>query len=282
MKYNSLGDRMKGYENISRIYLTKRSPVIIRIDGKAFHSFTKGFLRPFDNILMETMAETAKFLAQNISGCKLAYTQSDEISLLLTDYETNETQPWFENNLQKLVSVSASMATLHFNRIFANKVISAERSKNHLLYKEICEELTENDTSELTDYCNALQKSRSIGAMFDARAFVLPREEVVNYFIWRQQDATRNSILMVAQSFFSQREMQGIKCDALQDKLFTERNINWNDYSVPQKRGTCIKKQLTRRNDVERREWVVDEDIPIFTQNKDYINNLVLGGQTNG
>ena len=111
MKYNSLGDRMKGYENISRIYLTKRSPVIIRIDGKAFHSFTKGFLRPFDNILMETMAETAKFLAQNISGCKLAYTQSDEISLLLTDYETNETQPWFENNLQKLVSVSASMAT---------------------------------------------------------------------------------------------------------------------------------------------------------------------------
>ena len=110
MKYNSLGDRMKGYENISRIYLTKRSPVIIRIDGKAFHSFTKGFLRPFDNILMETMAETAKFLAQNISGCKLAYTQSDEISLLLTDYETNETQPWFENNLQKLVSVSASMA----------------------------------------------------------------------------------------------------------------------------------------------------------------------------
>lgn len=152
MKYNSLGDRMKGYENISRIYLTKRSPVIIRIDGKAFHSFTKGFLRPFDNILMETMAETAKFLAQNISGCKLAYTQSDEISLLLTDYETNETQPWFENNLQKLVSVSASMATLHFNRIFANKVISAERSKNHLLYKEICEELTENDISELTDY----------------------------------------------------------------------------------------------------------------------------------
>ena len=263
MKYNSLGDRMKGYENISRIYLTKRSPVIIRIDGKAFHSFTKGFLRPFDNILMETMAETAKFLAQNISGCKLAYTQSDEISLLLTDYETNETQPWFENNLQKLVSVSASMATLHFNRIFANKVISAERSKNHLLYKEICEELTENDISELTDYCNALQKSRSIGAMFDARAFVLPREEVVNYFIWRQQDATRNSILMVAHSFFSQREMQGIKCDALQDKLFTERNINWNDYSVPQKRGTCIKKQLTRRNDVERREWVVDEDIPI-------------------
>ena len=123
MKYNSLGDRMKGYENISRIYLTKRSPVIIRIDGKAFHSFTKGFLRPFDNILMETMAETAKFLAQNISGCKLAYTQSDEISLLLTDYETNETQPWFENNLQKLVSVSASMATLHFNRIFANNWI---------------------------------------------------------------------------------------------------------------------------------------------------------------
>ena len=281
MENNSLGDRMKEYENISRIYLTKRSPVIIRIDGKAFHSITKGFIRPFDKMLMETMAETAKFLAENISGCKLAYTQSDEISLLLTDYDTIKTQPWFENNLQKLVSIAASMATLQFNRIFTTKVGDIKRTKHHLVFKDVNEESDESSIKDLTRYCDSLSKSQQAGAMFDARAFILPKEEVVNYFIWRQQDATRNSILMVAQSCFSHKEMQGIKCDALQEKLFSERNINWNDYTIPQKRGTCIRRQTTLRNDVERHEWIIDTNIPIFTQDKDYINKLVFGEQTN-
>ena len=178
MENNSLGDRMKEYENISRIYLTKRSPVIIRIDGKAFHSFTKGFIRPFDKMLMETMAETAKFLAENISGCKLAYTQSDEISLLLTDYDTIKTQPWFENNLQKLVSIAASMATLQFNRIFTTKVGDIKRTKHHLVFKDVNEESDESSIKDLTRYCDSLSKSQQAGAMFDARAFILPSVRV--------------------------------------------------------------------------------------------------------
>jgi len=119
MSNDSLGDRMKGYENIERRYLTRRMPAIIRVDGKAFHTFTRGFQKPFDMILMQAMWDTAKYLCENIMGCKIAYVQSDEISLLLTDYDDIRTQAWFDKNIQKMVSVSASMATLGFNKTFA-------------------------------------------------------------------------------------------------------------------------------------------------------------------
>ena len=115
---NSLSDRMKGYENAYRIYLPKRLPVIVRIDGRAFHTFTKGMQKPFDHILMGCMKLTARRLCKEISGCKLAYTQSDEISLLLTCDDTLSTEPWFGNNLQKLTSLSASLATLYFNDFY--------------------------------------------------------------------------------------------------------------------------------------------------------------------
>ena len=122
---NKLGIRMKIYENVTRNYLTRRVPVLIRIDGKSFHSFTKGFQRPFDELLISTMQQTAKYLCENIQGCKLAYTQSDEITLLLTDYETIGTQGWFDYNIQKIVSVSASMATLAFNKYFFSNIMDA-------------------------------------------------------------------------------------------------------------------------------------------------------------
>ena len=113
---DNLGNRMKNYEHTSRTYLTRRLPVIIRLDGKAFHTFTKGLKKPFDEILIDAMWETAKYLCKSIQGCKIAYVQSDEISLLLTDYDTIESCAWFDNNIQKMVSISASMATLAFNR----------------------------------------------------------------------------------------------------------------------------------------------------------------------
>ena len=269
-KKDSLGDRMKGYENISRIYLTKRMPVIIRVDGKAFHTFTRGFRRPFDSILMSVMQDTAKFLCKNISGCKIAYVQSDEISLLLTDYETKETQPWFDNNLQKLVSIAASMATLEFNRQFFRTVT------------ELQDDITFHPTSTEAAWgkfedgnWNAYSKAIDTGAMFDARAFILPKEEVCNYFIWRQQDATRNSILMVAQSHFSHKEMQGKTCDALQDMLFKERGVNWNDYTPIEKHGACIVREAYMNGDAQRHRWVVDKETPIFTRDRNYIESLV-------
>ena len=122
--------------------------------------------------------------------------------------------------------------------------------------------------------------------MFDARAFILPREEVCNYFIWRQQDATRNSIQMVAQSNFSHKELQGKSCNVLQCMLHEQKGINWNDYSTVYKRGSCIIKiedGINQYDEVgnicgytKRTKWIVDKEIPIFIQDRDYINKYVM------
>lgn len=188
---NTLGERMKGYENIHRNYLPKRTPVIIRLDGKAFHSFTKGMKRPFDNLLVRVMQKTAVYLCENIQGVKLAYVQSDEISLLLSDFDDINTQPWFEYNKNKITSISASMATLAFNKFFREEFKELQ---------EICQEINDGDC----DYCNNMQKKID-KALFDSRPISLQKDEVCNYFIWRQQDATRNSIQMVGQAHFSQK-----------------------------------------------------------------------------
>ena len=107
-KYDSLGDRMKGYENIARNYLTRRIPTIIRVDGKAFHTFTRGMEKPFDRILMTTMQNTMKYLCENIQGCVFGYTQSDEVTLVLTDYATITTDAWFGYNIQKMCAATLS------------------------------------------------------------------------------------------------------------------------------------------------------------------------------
>lgn len=264
MSKDSLGDRMKNYENISRNYLTKRLPVIIRIDGKAFHTFTKGFQKPFDMVLMKTMWETAKYLCANIQGCKLAYTQSDEISLLLTDYEELETQSWFNYNIQKMVSVSSSIATLEFNRVICDK--ATEYIANIPDTDEGIVELLANT------YINAVRK----GAMFDSRVFTIPKEEVCNYFIWRQNDATRNSIQMVARANFSHKQLHQKNCNQLQEMLFQEKGINYNDIPTYQKRGTCIVKEDCYMDEIFiRTKWVEDLDIPIFTQEREYIEKYI-------
>ena len=262
MDRTTLGDRMKNnYENITRYYLTRRMPVIIRIDGKAFHTFTRGFKKPFDDILVNTMQDTMKYLCENIQGCVLGYTQSDEISLVLTDYAELTTDAWFGNNLQKMCSVSASMATVAFNKFFYDN-IPAEGENSGTYYK-------------------ALEK----GAMFDSRVFTIPKEEVCNYLLWRQQDATRNSIQSVGQANFSQKELHGKSCSDIQDMLMTQKGINWNDYTTTLKRGSCcikIDDSLTEYDEVEnisdyiqRSKWVIDDEIPIFTKYINYVEKLI-------
>lgn len=255
---NSLENRMKAYEHITRNYLTRRIPVIIRVDGKNFSTFTKGLKRPFDDKLHEVMEATTKLLLSNIQGCKLAYTQSDEISLLLTDYDTIETDAWFGYNIQKIASISASMATLYFNRTWEN------------MCDEYASELAEawNVSKEDTEYLNIIDSKR-LRAMFDSRVFSLPKEEVCNYFIWRQQDATRNSIQSVGQTYFSPKELLGVNMGELQDKLFTEKGINWNNFPTKYKRGSCVYR------DIETKEVVEDFEIPIFTQDRNYIEKFV-------
>lgn len=255
---DSLGDRMKRYEYVSRNYLTRRVPVIIRIDGKAFHTFTKGMRKPFDRVLMSAMQETMRFLCANIQGCVFGYTQSDEITLVLTDYASIRTDAWFGYNVQKMCSIAASMATLAFNKAFAEQ---AEK---------------EDSGIDLSVYRRKFQT-----AMFDARAFTVPLDEVCNCLIWRQQDATRNSIEAVGQANFSQRELHGKNCNKIQDMLWKERNINWNDFPTDCKRGSCcIKTRITETVsvlngdatvEVSRSRWVVDREPPVFTQDREYV-----------
>ena len=270
MKKDSLGDRMKQYEGIPKTNLMRRNPVIIRIDGKAFHTFTRGFQRPFDDILIESMQETMKYLCENIQGCKMGYCQSDEISLLITDYETINTAAWFDYQVQKMCSIAASMATLAFNRVFWEKI----RDLDHDYYEYPTKEF--NELIEI--YYKALEK----GAMFDARCFSIPKEEVCNYFIWRQQDATRNSIQMVGQANFSHKELQNKSCDEIQDMLMIQKNINWNDFDTVKKCGSCCTKtgkhtivDIQTGEQKERLVWEIDKNIPIFTQDRNYIERFV-------
>lgn len=267
MRNDNLGNRMKTYENVTRTYLTRRIPVIIRVDGKAFHTFTRGFEKPFDNILVKTMQDTMRYLCENIEGCVLGYTQSDEITLVLCDYKKLTSQAWFDNNIQKMCSVSASMATMAFNDYFAENV--------DLAY------ITFND-----EYVDLLDTPYATGAhehmvykqaMFDSRVFNIPKEEVNNCLLWRQQDATRNSIQSVAQANFSHKQLEGLNCNQLQEKLWQEKNINWNDLPTYLKRGSCcIREQYTIKvdgKDVIRSRWIIDKCIPIFSQDTDYVNS---------
>ena len=259
-KTDELANRMKKYERSFKTFLPERMPVIIRLDGKAFHTLTKGFNRPFDDILRRTMVKTSEYLCANIMNCKLAYTQSDEISLLLINYENVDSCSWYQNNLQKIVSVSASMATLAFNYYFE---------------KIVGEEFNCNDWDRLPCGDNKFDDGYFKMATFDSRAFVLPQEEVCNYFIWRQEDCTKNSINMVAQSEFPHEELQKLNTSQLQEKLFQERGINWNNFPVVNKRGSCITRVAYDKNGVERHKWQEDTNIPIFTKNREYIEKFV-------
>lgn len=245
---DALGDRMKSnYEDRTRISLPRRSYTIIRIDGKSFHTYTKGLARPFDDGLIDDMDSTAAYLCKNIMGAKFAFVQSDEISILLTDFEDIGTQAWFDNNLQKMCSVSASQATRAFNEA----------------------RLKRNGFEEMK------------WAEFDSRVFQIPQKvEVENYFIWRQQDTTRNSISSVAQSLYSSKELHG-KNTTVQQELIFKKGINWNNYAPRYKRGRIIVKKTFEKaadgdkgEDTIRTMWVSSE-VPVFTQERDYLNNLI-------
>ena len=283
MDTSDLAKRMKDYESISKTRLMKRCPVICRIDGKAHHTFTRGFKRPFDEVYMKSMQETTKYLCENLQGVVLGYTQSDEITLVFVDYEKFNTSPYFDYEVQKLCSIIASMATMAFNKFFAENVRAYEFSDDTW-----SEELKTFDTSRADVYKKALEK----GAMFDARVFNIPKEEVTNCVYWRQLDASRNSIQMVGQANFSHKELHCKTCNDIQDMLMLQKNINWNDFPTHQKRGTCVvrNKIIVESNDItetvmlrdttkSENEWIIDTEMPLLKgEGREYIDRLVMVG----
>lgn len=261
--HDSLGDRMKEYEGRNQYYLQKRTPVCIRVDMRAGHTFTRGFARPFDEVFGNAMVKTMEYCAKNIGNCVFAYCQSDEITFILVDYAKLETDAWFDYRTDKLCSVAASMATMAFNKYFKEEMNS---------WWEIAHGGVKWDSPEwkkidklLETYANAYKK----GAMFDARCFNIPKEEACNLVYWRQLDATRNSIQMVGQANFSHNELQGKSCNMIQDMLHEQRGINWNDYSTRWKRGVAWTK-----------EKGVDFEIPILKgEDRKYVDDLIYVGE---
>ena len=266
-KRDSLGDRMKNnYENRAKAYLLRRTPVIIRLDGKAFHTFTRGFAKPFDARLMRVMQETAIELCRNIQGCVFGYTQSDEITLVLVDYNALDTDAWFDYSVEKMCSVAASMCTLYFNRIFTK--IASNFIKEHKHQAKDKENL--GDVADQVDrVLKAYMRGIKNGGLFDARVFNVPEGEITNCILWRQNDATKNSVSSLAQAYFSPKELHGKNGRQMQDMLMEKYSINWNNLSIPEKRGTAIVKN-------GEGDWVIDEEMPILRgEGREYLESRI-------
>jgi tRNA(His) 5'-end guanylyltransferase len=211
MSNDSLGNRMKNYENVSRYYLTQRTPVLLRLDGRAFHTFTRNFDKPFDEVLIKSMVEAACAVARDMQGFKLGYIQSDEASFLITDYDNVDTQGWFDYNLSKMISLSASVMTANFNEQIRDRTMG----------------------------------QRNTIATFDSRAFNVPEMDIANYFLWRSKDWSRNSLQMYARAFFSHKQLDNKRREDMHEMLYSIGK-NWATGISPQKRnGTFI-----RKNDV--------------------------------
>lgn len=252
IKKDELNEQMKLLEEVSETKLIKGMPVIIRIDGVAFHTFTKGFKKPYDELLSLAMKKTMKSICENIQGCVLGYTQSDEITLVLIDYDTLKTEAWYDYRVQKMASVTASMATNFFNIHFRN-----------LVEYEI-----DNVHDDNFVYTTKLIKSMDKGSIFDSRVFNIREENILNNLIWRQRDAERNSIQALGQSYFSQKQINGLSINELKEKIKLEKNDSWEEYSFSQKYGTCcIRKE---------QGWSFENETPRFSEDRDFYQGIIF------
>ncbi len=205
----TLGERMKMYEEASsgECCADPRCPVVIRLDGKSFHTWVKKakLVKPFDQRMLDAMQTTALRLCEEISSAVMAYVESDEITLVLRNDQSDDSEPWFGNRLQKLCSLSASICTAYFNTRMA----------------------------ELTD-------SEAPLAFFDSRVIYMPsKEEVFNNILWRQNDCIKNSISGLALANFSDKELSGKNGDERKQMLL-EKGVNWDDLSTDKKYGALV------------------------------------------
>lgn len=256
----SLHERMtQYYESVTHSRtLTRRMPVIIRCDMECGKAFTSKLKKPWDDIFSNAMQNALIEMANKIQGCVLGYTASDEISLLLLDYQELNTDAWFGYNVDKLVSSAASMATIFFYKNFV---------KGALLYEN---SLSESERVSDSNYLAVLNDKVQKSPIFDARAFNIPKEEVANYFLDRQRYTEKNSISMLARYYFSHKEIEGKNGFEMKDMLKKECNVNWDNCPVVYKYGVFCKKESS---------FCIDDNSPIVSQNRDYIDSLVFVGE---
>lgn len=250
---DALGDRMKRYEAVTRYTLPRRTYTVLRIDGRSFHTWTKGLEKPYDLNFMHCMDRAALALCSQIAGAQFAYVQSDEISILVVDFLDINTEPWFDAAVQKWASVSASIATMAFNKQVSN--------------------YHENPTLR----SGLLRKigGKEANAVFDSRVFIIPDLiEVENYFVWRQQDAERNSVMMLARAYASHKELAGKK-RADQHEIIHAAGDNWAKHPASFKHGRVILRNGAKIAVTRDTNWIVDENTPSFTKDRDYLRSLI-------
>lgn len=255
--YDTLSKRMKEYEATSKNCLVLGTPKVIRLDMRAGHTFCKKLNRPFDDTFAECMVMATLELCKEIPGVVMGYTQSDEISLVLNDITKNgKFKCFFDGKVQKMVSLSASICTIAFNRAWMKK------------------------SKEL----GGVYKDNNWKAQFDSRVWSLPNtNEVHNYLLWRQNDATRNSIQMVGHAIFTDAEMHKKKNNDIQDMLMIQKGINWNDFPARHKRGIAILKEQYMKDmvlpngmlatEVKRKRWI-PFDMPILTKDTLFVDKV--------
>lgn len=264
---SDIGNRMKGYENVSKTRLTRRTPVAIRIDGCHFHTFLKGWIKPFDFLIQRAMEYTTLELCNHIQGCVFGYTQSDEITLILCDYQTFESEPWFDNEVQKICSVSASMASMYFNKFLRENVdyyiFSMEKDREYWYKYEM-------SISKWDEYVKRIHKKIAGGAYFDARCFNIPKEEVTNLIYWRQLDCMRNSVLSVGQANFTQSFLNGRSCKEIKEDLrMRDCCKNWEDYSEKEKYGIMIYKNSEKK-------WVSSGAVIFKGEDREFLDSRII------
>lgn len=256
---DALGERMKSYEDVNRTYLTAGIPKVMRLDGKAFHTLLRNAIKPYDKAVMLSMVEAAARVMKEIGGsARFAYIQSDECSIAINDKLTQESEPWFGNNVQKMVSISAASMSVNFTRAF-----NAQRAKAPV----------------------ADEPEGEKQAYFDARIFQLPSTgEMHNAILWRQFDASKNSISQYARSFFSHKELQNKNGSEMQDMMMLQKNFNWNDAPTWTKRGVLLYRidrlhkdsivSNCKNLEIINGNIVVDWEIPKFNESICFLTSL--------
>ncbi len=214
-KNDALGDRMKKcYEDLTRTFLEYRVPFIQRFDGKSFHSFTERFNKPYSEGLHNLMIITTKKLMEEIPNTVIGYTQSDEISILCQPYIKENSQAWFNGNINKINSIGSAIASSYFTKTFHEAPLG---NKDYYRKDELI--------------------------LFDSRVFNIPEHEIFPYFYWRASDWKRNSVQMMSRAYFSQKQLNGLGQKEMKEKLFHEKNVNYDTSTLPwQKYGTFLYK----------------------------------------
>ncbi len=277
-QHDTLGDRMKRYENVTRLQLPPRTYTLLRVDGRAFHTWTRGLRKPYDNVLMNIMDKTAIALCEEIAGAQFAYVQSDEISVLAVDFLEIGTQAWFDGLVQKWCSVAAAIATATFN---------SEVMNENCDYDRILEEDGPGAGAAYLESIKGYVGQKGATATFDARVWTIPDHvEVENYFIWRQQDAVRNSIIMLARGYASHKQLHG-KNQTAQHDIIVAAGDNWAKHPARFKHGGVIRKKAEEvraeltlhpsnpRSEVRLSNWFMDAETPVFTKQRDYLRGMV-------